>query len=53
MATIADAKLPVVQVVSMQHRGRRHARVNPTATAFAQRAIQFNSFVLRPGRTRR
>ena len=46
MATIADAKLPVVQVVSMQTAGGAIKRVNPTATAFAQRAIQFNSFVL-------
>jgi hypothetical protein len=46
MATIADAKLPVVQVVSMQPAGGAIKRVNPTATAFAQRAIQFNSFVL-------
>jgi hypothetical protein len=46
MATIADAKLPLVQVVSMQQAGGAIARVNPTATAFAQRAIQFNMFVL-------
>jgi hypothetical protein len=46
IATIADAKLPVVQVVSMQTAGGAIKRVNPTATAFAQRAIQFNSFVL-------
>jgi hypothetical protein len=46
MATVADAKLPVVQVVSMQQAGGAIARVAPTATAFAQRAIQFNMFVL-------
>ena len=42
----ADAKLPMVQVVSMQQAGGAIARVAPTATAFAQRAIQFNMFVL-------
>ena len=46
MATVADAKLPMVQVVSMQQAGGAIARVAPTATAFAQRAIQFNMFVL-------
>jgi hypothetical protein len=46
MATIADAKLPMVQVVSMQPAGGAIARVAPAATAFAQRAIQFNMFVL-------
>ncbi|MFL6547171.1 MAG: FAD-binding oxidoreductase [Povalibacter sp.] len=46
MATIAEAKLPLVQVVSMQQAGGAIGRVNPTATAFAQRAIQFNMFVL-------
>jgi hypothetical protein len=46
MATISDAKLPMVQVVSMQQAGGAIARVAPTATAFAQRAIQFNMFVL-------
>jgi FAD/FMN-containing dehydrogenase len=46
MATIADAKLPVVQVVSMQQAGGAIARVAPAATAFAQRKIQFNMFVL-------
>jgi FAD/FMN-containing dehydrogenase len=46
MATITDAKLPVVQVVSMQQAGGAIARVSPTATAFAQRATQFNMFVL-------
>jgi hypothetical protein len=45
MATITDAKLPVVQVVSLQPAGGAIKRVSPTATAFAQRAIQFNSFV--------
>jgi FAD/FMN-containing dehydrogenase len=46
MATIADAKLPMVQVVSMQQAGGAIGRVAPTATAFAQRSIQFNMFVL-------
>lgn len=46
MATVAEAKLPVVQVVSMQQAGGAIARVSPTATAFAQRAIQYNMFVL-------
>jgi FAD/FMN-containing dehydrogenase len=46
MATIAEARLPVLQVVSMQQAGGAIARVSPTATAFAQRAIQYNMFVL-------
>jgi FAD/FMN-containing dehydrogenase len=46
MATVADAKLPMVQVVSMQQAGGAIARVAPGATAFAQRSIQFNMFVL-------
>jgi FAD/FMN-containing dehydrogenase len=46
IATVADAKLPMVQVVSMQQAGGAIARVAPTATAFAQRDIQFNMFVL-------
>ena len=46
VATVADAKLPLVQVVSMQQAGGAIARVAPGATAFAQRAIQFNMFVL-------
>jgi len=46
MATVADAKLPMVQVVSMQPAGGAIGRVAPTATAFSQRAIQFNMFVL-------
>jgi FAD/FMN-containing dehydrogenase len=45
IATIADAKLPVVQVVSMQQAGGAIGRVKPTATAFAQRGTQFNMFV--------
>src|SRR4030095_1676685 len=44
LATIADAKMPVVQVVSMQQAGGAIGRVAPTATAFAQRALQFNMF---------
>jgi FAD/FMN-containing dehydrogenase len=46
MATVADAKLPMVQVVSMQPAGGAIGRVAPSATAFAQRALQFNMFVL-------
>jgi FAD/FMN-containing dehydrogenase len=46
MATVADAKLPLVQAVQMQPSGGAIARVSPTATAFAQRAVQFNMFVL-------
>jgi hypothetical protein len=46
MATIAEAKLPVVQVVSLQPAGGAIKRVSPTATAFAQRGLAFNSFVL-------
>ncbi|HEY6123202.1 MAG TPA: FAD-binding oxidoreductase [Steroidobacteraceae bacterium] len=46
MATVAEAKLPVVQVVSVQQAGGAIARVAPKATAFAQRAIQYNMFVL-------
>jgi hypothetical protein len=46
VATVADAKLPVVQAVSMQPLGGAIKRVNPTATAFAQRDIQYNSFVV-------
>ena len=46
MATVADAKLPLVQVVSMQQAGGAIGRVAPSATAFAQRAIQLNVFVL-------
>jgi len=46
MATIADAKLPVVQVVSMQPAGGAIKRVSPSATAFAQRGLAYNSFVL-------
>ena len=46
LATVADAKLPVVQVVSMQQAGGAIARVSPKATAFAQRSIKFNMFVL-------
>ncbi len=45
MATIADAKLPVVQVVSMQPAGGAIKRVSPAATAFAQRGLAYNSFV--------
>jgi hypothetical protein len=46
MATIAEAKLPLPQVVSMQQAGGAISRVSPSATAFAQRAIQYNMFVL-------
>jgi hypothetical protein len=46
LATVADAKLPMVQAVSMQPAGGAIGRVAPAATAFAQRAIQFNMFVM-------
>jgi len=46
MATVSDAKLPLVQAVQMQPLGGAIARVSPTATAFSQRAIEFNMFVL-------
>jgi hypothetical protein len=46
IATIADAKLPLVQVVSLPQGGGAIARVKPTATAFAQRAAPHNMFVL-------
>ncbi|MEO8017356.1 MAG: FAD-binding oxidoreductase [Pseudomonadota bacterium] len=46
MATIADAKLPVVQVVSLQQAGGAIARVSPKATAFAQRTLEFNMFAM-------
>jgi hypothetical protein len=46
MATVSDAKLPLVQAVQMQPFGGAIARVNPAATAFSQRKIEFNMFVL-------
>ncbi len=46
VSAVADAKLPVVQGVSTQHAGGAIARVKPEATAFAQRRIQHNLFLL-------
>jgi FAD/FMN-containing dehydrogenase len=46
LATITDANLPVVQVVSMPQGGGAIARVKPKATAFAQRAADHNLFIL-------
>jgi hypothetical protein len=46
LATIAEARLPVVQVVSMPQGGGAYARVKPKATAFAQRAADHNMFLL-------
>jgi hypothetical protein len=46
LATVAEAKLPVVQGISMQHAGGAIARVKPDATAFAQRKIAYNMFVV-------
>jgi FAD/FMN-containing dehydrogenase len=45
LATIAEAKLPVVQAVSLPQGGGAYARVKPQATAFAQRAAAHNMFV--------
>jgi hypothetical protein len=46
LGTIADANLPVVQVVVLPQLGGAIARVKPGATAFAQRAATFNMFVM-------
>jgi FAD/FMN-containing dehydrogenase len=46
IATVAEAGLPVVQGISMQHAGGAIARVKPEATAFAQRKIAYNMFVV-------
>jgi hypothetical protein len=46
LATIAEAKLPVVQVVAMPQGGGAYARVKLKATAFAQRAADHNVFLL-------
>jgi hypothetical protein len=53
MATVADAKLPMVQLVSMQPAGGAIGRVAPRPRRSRKRGIQFNMFVLAPGRTRR
>ena len=55
IATIAEAKLPVVQAVShAAGLAAPYARVKPDATAFAQRAAPYNMFVFSDaGKTRR
>jgi len=45
LATIADANLPVVQVVVLPQGGGAYARVKQGTTAFAQRAAPHNMFV--------
>jgi FAD/FMN-containing dehydrogenase len=45
IATISEAKLPVVQAVVFPQGGGAYARVKPGATAFAQRAAAHNVFV--------
>jgi hypothetical protein len=46
IATIAEANLPVVQVVVMSQVGGAIARVKPNATAFAQRAATHSVMLL-------
>jgi FAD/FMN-containing dehydrogenase len=46
LATIAEAKLPVITAVAMPQGGGAYARVKPNATAFAQRAADHNVFLL-------
>jgi hypothetical protein len=46
LATIAEAKLPVITAVSLPQGGGAYARVKPKATAFAQRAADHNVFLL-------
>jgi hypothetical protein len=45
LATIAEAKLPVVQAVVLPQGGGAIARVKPKATAFAQRKADHNLFL--------
>jgi FAD/FMN-containing dehydrogenase len=45
VATIDEAKLPVVQAVVFPQGGGAYARVKPDATAFAQRAAAHNVFL--------
>jgi FAD/FMN-containing dehydrogenase len=45
LATIAEAKLPVVTAVVLPQGGGAYARVKPKATAFAQRAADHNVFL--------
>jgi FAD/FMN-containing dehydrogenase len=45
LATIAEAKLPVIQAVVLPQGGGAYARVKPKATAFAQRAADHNVFL--------
>jgi FAD/FMN-containing dehydrogenase len=42
---MADAKLPQVQAVSIPHGGGAIKRIKPRATAFAQRAADFNALL--------
>jgi FAD/FMN-containing dehydrogenase len=45
LATIAEAKLPVITAVVMPQGGGAYARVKPKATAFTQRAADHNVFL--------
>jgi FAD/FMN-containing dehydrogenase len=45
LATIAEAKLPVITAVVLPQGGGAYARVKPKATAFAQRAADHNVFL--------
>jgi hypothetical protein len=45
IATINEAKLPVVQAVVFPQGGGAYKRVKPDATAFAQRAAEHNVFL--------
>ncbi|HEX6638484.1 MAG TPA: FAD-binding oxidoreductase [Steroidobacteraceae bacterium] len=45
LATIAEAKLPVISAVALPQGGGAYARVKPKATAFAQRAADHNVFL--------
>ena len=45
LATIAEAKLPVIHAVVLPQGGGAIARVRPKATAFAQRAADHNLFL--------
>jgi FAD/FMN-containing dehydrogenase len=42
---IADANLPQIQALSVVHGGGAIKRVKPNATAFAQRASDFNALI--------
>jgi FAD/FMN-containing dehydrogenase len=45
LATIAEARLPVITAVVLPQGGGAYARVKPKATAFAQRAADHNVFL--------